>query len=204
MLYDAPQEFKDKLELEFGGRLSINWEYTAKAWAIEQHVGEHETHKYPVQMAGKDPSIRRRLCLGNMAFMYVQPGTRMRCPTVFYDYSGWKPGAKLRACDAILPVPLFESAQVNCPKCQKAGREYRHFGAYFTLSDTLIEYLKDLDPLKGRTRIVRDRVDRNNAANEARLERNVLNPLYAAGAENYNQMAGIQSVGYTGRVFSKD
>ena len=100
-----------------------------------------------------------------------------------------------------LKVPVMETAEVKCDFCRMKGREGRFRAAYFPLSESLIDYLKKIDPERGATKELAEAADRYNQAMLASRERDLSNTIEASTKENFNQLVGIPSVGYTGKTF---
>jgi hypothetical protein len=129
-----------------------------------------------------DPAIRARD--GYAFIMAVRQGDRMPCPK----------------CGYTIRVPKFEMAETSCDYCKMLGRDGRYTACYFPLEgDSLIQHLSKLDPLKTWRDGLAQRADAHNAQLLASRERDCLNKLEAATKENFNQLVGIQSVGYTGK-----
>ncbi len=181
-----PQEFEDRLEREFDRRLRIRWSNKLSEWHIESKVGRGRLAKFHVDDQD-DGAIRARD--GYQFLMAIREGDRMPCPR----------------CGLELKVPIFEKREVVCEYCRMVGKDGRYPAVFFPLEgDTLIVYLRSLDPLRGYRDDLHLRAD---AANERLLqerERQAMNDMAAAGREFSAQLVGLQSVGYTGKELKSD
>lgn len=178
----APQEFVDRLHTTFEGRLRVRWSNAANEFQIEQHVARGMVN-FPAGLTD-DENIRLRD--GFFHVMSVRNGDRMPCPK----------------CNNQLKVPLRELRELSCPRCKANGVEHRVSAGFFPLDDTLIQHLESIDPLKGMSRAMRNKIDAHNAAHTAAQRQHVLDKSWAKGADDFTKIAGIQSVGYTGKVQS--
>jgi len=178
VVVEAPQEFVERLRAAFEGRLRIRWSASAREFQIEQRVARGLIN-FPAVLSD-DEQIRLRD--GYFYVMSIRAGDRMPCPR----------------CEAILSVPVREVKELSCTRCRTNGLEHRVAAGFFPLDDTLITYLKAIDPLRGASRELRAKVDAHNAAFTAQQRQAVLDKTYAAGADDFNRIAGIPNVGYTG------
>jgi hypothetical protein len=185
-MYSVPADFADRLASEFDNRLRIRWSYQEQAFVVEQKVSRRLADAFPV-LNDQDDLLRLRD--GYIKVMSVNTGTRVPCPR------------KGCTVEFKLPTP-FVSYLMECPECRACGYPYQHAAGFFELTDRLIEHLRSIDPLNGASRRNRDRVDRTNETIEQAMEREANNLLEAAAKDNFTQMAGIQSVGYTGKIFT--
>lgn len=168
-----PESFQDSLQREFEGRLRLRWSLWEDSFIVEQKIRRELADELGPQ-ATEDDRLRQRD--GYLKLCAVRNGDRMPCPY----------------CKTTLKVPVFEFWLLQCPNC----REYSAAG-YFELNDRLVETLKGFDWVHAAKN--RDRVDAHNRANEEAIERHALNVHEAVMKENFTSIAGIQSVGYTGR-----
>lgn len=180
---EAPKDFQNRLEEVFRGRLRIRWSPKREAWHIEQQVGRAASPPYRI-----DPFDDSLICArdGYAFVMEVRQGTRMPCPT----------------CHLELPVPVMETCEVRCNYCKMKGRDGRVRAAYYPLGEVLIDYLRKIDPERGATQELADEADRANRAMLAAQERALSNTIEAAGKDAFTKIAGIESVGYTGKEHS--
>jgi hypothetical protein len=183
-MYSIPDEFAERLQNEFDGRLRVRWSPIESSFVLEQKISRGIANAMPRHGDTEhDDYIRTRD--GYLKIMSIRNGDRMPCGT----------------CGATLRVPIFETAQVNCEYCQKKGYPYQYFAGYFELNDRFLEHLRSLDPLKGGSRRGRNRVEKVNSSLERGLDRAHYNVLDDAVSDNFTSIAGIPSVGYTGKVF---
>jgi hypothetical protein len=181
-MYSIPDEFAERLQSEFDGRLRIRWSYSESAFVVEQRIARKLADSFPV-LGHEDDKIRLRD--GYIYLMSIRPGDRMPCPN----------------CGLTLKVPVFETGLISCSYCQPRRYDHQHIAGYFELNDRLLEYLRALDPLKGGSRRNRNRVDQTNARVEKGQHRYAGNVLEDAVFDQFTSIAGIPSVGYTGKVF---
>ena len=175
----APAHFVNQLEQVFEGRLRIRWSHSAHEFHIEQRVARGLVN-FPAAMTD-DEHIRLRD--GYFYVMSIRSGDRMPCPR----------------CALTLHVPLREIKELSCSRCQAKGLEHRVAAGYFPLDDTLITYLQGMDPLKGMSKALRSKVDAHNEKHTAAKRQHVLDQTYAAGSDDFARIAGIPSVGHTGK-----
>ena len=174
----APAHFVKQLEQAFEGRLRIRWSHSTHEFQIEQRVARGLIN-FPMAL-NDDEQIRLRD--GYFYVMSIRSGDRMPCPRCRYQ----------------LVVPVHEIKELSCERCKVAGLEHRVSAGFFPLDDTLITYLKAMDPLRGASRELRAKVDAHNERYTKAQRQAVLDRTYAAGADNFNRIAGIPNVGYTG------
>lgn len=178
---DVPQEFASRLDREFEGRLRIRWSRARGEWQVEQKVGRAALPPIRVTEVDDD-AIRARD--GYSYVLSVRPGTSMPCPD----------------CGTTLPVPALQFKEVVCTRCQLRDKHGKHPAGYFPLSDLLIDHLKKIAPERADRRRLRE-MDARNAALLQQRERDIRNAGEAGVKEHWNRIAGIESVGYTGREF---
>ena len=171
------------LEQEFRGRLRIRWSLKAKEFHIEEKVGRAALPPFRID-PNDDSMIRARD--GYSFVMSVRAGDRMPCPK----------------CGTDLKVPIMHTAEVRCGYCRMKGVDGRVKAAFYPLSETLIDYLKKIDPERGAAILQAQESDRHNAALLASRERASMNDIEASTKDNWNQIAGIPSFGYTGKVLT--
>lgn len=181
-MYSAPPEFTDRLEREFDGRLRLRWSHKAGEWQVEQRVARGLVN-FPVRDDQDDERIRLRD--GYFYVMSIRQGDRMPCPK----------------CGNTLKVPHLEIRELSCYQCKLRGYEHRVSAGYFPLDDRLIDHLKRIDPLRGASKALRSKVDQHNQRHTDQQRQRVLDQTYDAGADDFNRIAGIPSVGYTGKEF---
>lgn len=176
---EIPETFASRLDSAFDGRLRIRWSHADQVYHVEQKVARALIN-FPAALTDDEAT---RLRDGYHFVMVVTTGDRMPCP----------------ACRTTLAVPLRQSALVSCPTCKQRGLEHRVQAAHYPLDDTLIDHLKSIDPLRGMSKALRAKVEAHNAALMAQQQRDVLDQLTSRANDDFAQIAGIPSVGYTGK-----
>ena len=174
-----PEEFQDRLHAAFDGRLRVRWSEAEGAYHIEQKVARALVN-FPATMTN-DEAIRLRD--GYHLIMVVRTGDRMPCPK----------------CRTTLKVPLRATSIVTCETCRQRGLDYRIQAAYFPLDDTLLDHLRSIDPLRGVSRALRAKIEAHNAKVTEAQQQAVLTQLTDKAHDDFTRIAGIPSVGYTGR-----
>lgn len=180
-MYTVPDAFAARLQAAFNGRLRVRWSSAKHEFQVEQRVAR-PLASFPTS-GQDDDSIRLRD--GYLYLMSIQPGTRMPCPR----------------CGLELKVPVRDIRQVSCQFCKARGNEHRVAAGYFPLDETLIDYLARLDPERDATKRLRNEVD---AANERLMQaqrQRVLDASLDVMNDDFSRIAGIPSVGYTGKEF---
>lgn len=175
------QEFNERLDEVFRGRLRARWSHKTQSVHIEQKVGRMVQLNVPV---GTMDDLKIRLRDGCHYVLEVQPGDRMPCP----------------ACRKTLQVPTFEFRELQCMCGKKMA------AAYFPLGESLVDHLKRIDPMSGASKQLRFEVNEQNRRATMGQARELGNIVEGAGKDQFNQMAQIQSVGYTkntGRMWDR-
>jgi hypothetical protein len=179
---EAPEEFTSKLERQFRGRLRIRWSPTKEEWHIEERVGRgvfEVPHK-------KNTDSYARVRDGYAFVMSVKPREWMPCPF----------------CNRKLDVPMFHTGEAVCRSCQGLGREARFRAAFYPLNDSLLRYLRQIDPERANVaQEAADLADAANAAREKQRERDTHNHIEDITLDNWRRLAQIPGVGYTGKEF---
>lgn len=176
---NVPVEFSARLESAFQGRLRLRWSDAKQEFHLEQRVGRALSNLPIVNR--DDERIRARD--GYLFVLAIQPSTRAGCPR----------------CSTTVQVPIREFREVACPMCRLSGREYKFSAAHFPLDDELINYLKQLDPTRGASAEQRTRVDAANERMLAQQRDKFLNSTSDAFRDDFTRIAGIPSVGHTGK-----
>lgn len=176
---EVPDEFAARLHAAFDGRLRVRWSSTQQEWHVEQKVARGLIN-FPSAISD-DEAIR--LKDGYHLVMTIRTGDRMPCPK----------------CGLTLSVPLRSSTMVSCERCRQKGLEHRVAAAYFPLDDTLITHLQAIDPLRGASRELRAKVDAHNAKVMQAQQQRTLDQMTQAAGDDFSRIAGIPSVGYTGK-----
>lgn len=182
--YSDISDFEDKLERTFLGRLRIRWSTQRGEWHIEQRVRRGLLEGFRPTKKGWDESNDRYVQWrdGTILIMTVRTGDRMPCPR----------------CGSELKVPFMETHHVACDFCRLQGKTKRVAAVYMPLGDRLIDHLKSIDPENPISERLAERMDRENEALAASMERDALRPGDAASHERYNRMVGIPEWHYAG------
>ena len=183
---NPPDSFVEKLDREFRGRLRIRWSTERQEWHIEQKI---RRGLFPGTKPSKlgwddttDAYIRHRD--GVVQVMSVRTGTLMDCSR----------------CGTELKVPYMETHFVSCPYCKLRGKNSTFAAVHFPLGDSLIDYLKKIDPENPASERLAEDLDRQNEMLSATMERDALREGSAAAAERYNRLVGIPQVGLSGKT----
>lgn len=181
---EAPQTFTDRLHTTFDGRLRIRWSTAEQQFVIEQRVGRAVVA--PIRIAeDRDDLIRARD--GYHPVMTITAGDRMRCPTCHYE----------------LKVPVRGTHDIRCGFCALHGRTTRVVAGFWPLDDALLTHLQHIDPLNDYQDEIAEAADRSNRMLLKSQEDQISNDGYAALEERYNNIVGIESVGFTGKEFKE-
>lgn len=178
LMIEIDEQFTHRLEQVFGGRLRARWSHKTNSVHIEQKVGRMIQLDRWVS-AVDDQAIRMRD--GYHYILEVQPGDRMPCPQ----------------CKHTLKVPALQFRAIECDWCKLMGKEHRVVAAYFPLGEVLIDHLKRIDPLTGASKQLRLEVNKGNEWVLKGQQRHLSNVVEDAGKDQFEKIAGIQSVGYT-------
>lgn len=189
MAYPRPisgvEDFQDKLDREFKGRLRIRWSAERGEWQIEQKVrrGMLEGFK-PNSRRGWDESHDRYVQHrdGVVHIMSVRTGDRMACPK----------------CESTLKVPFRETHMITCPLCKMRGKPHHFPAVYMSLGDDLINHLKSIDPENPISETLVEDLDRQNQALALQQERDALRRGEAAAHYDYDRIVGIPKFAYSG------
>ncbi len=180
-LYSVPQGFQERLEQEFGGKIRIRWSDKWGEWNVEQKVrrglagGSLDGDRY------SDDTIREKD--GYVWVMSFKQGTRFDCPK----------------CGLELKAPSRTTEMVSCRHCKAKGYEHRWNASHWPMDETLIDHLKGLE--RGIDDVP-EKLRQAQAALQKQMLRNVLDPTLAGFEDRFNKLAGIYSVGYTGKEFT--
>lgn len=128
----------------------------------------------------RDDLIRARD--GYHPVMTITPGDRMRCPYCHYE----------------LRVPVRDTHDIRCGFCTLQGRQTRVTAGFWPLDDSLIQHLRMIDPLLDHQTEVAEAADRHNRLLLKSQEEDASRPGYSALSDKYNNLVGIEQVGYTG------
>ncbi len=188
---NAPEEFVERLEREFGQKYRVRWSDARNEWHVEQKIRRGIAEGF-ANVALKNTQQRRnreddliRARDGYVLTMSVNAGNHTYC----------------HECNTKMSVPSFETAVIFCPFCRLKGRQRHQVAGYFPLGDSLIDHLRKIDSERGGTDRVVAEVDRSNQWMLAQNERKFRNHIEAGVKDRFNRLVGIQQTGYTGRIF---
>lgn len=102
-------------------------------------------------------------------------------------------------CGLKLRVPEMEFRETRCDYCRTRGKDGRTSAAYFPLGDRLLEHLRYIDTERDGLDRQKLDVEKANESMLAARERHAANDREAVTKDYYTKIAGIESVGYTGR-----
>lgn len=126
-------EFNAVLEREFQGRLRARRSAETGDVQIEERVGRG-IFDPPTARTHRESDRWIRARDGYTLVMAIKPGDRMACS----------------ACGLTVKVPVLRMAEAPCPYCRNAKkRDSTAFVGFYPLGWTLIDHLKNIDPLRG-------------------------------------------------------
>lgn len=179
---NAPSFFTDLLARTFDNRLRIRWSASQHEFHIEQRVGRAVAAPSRFD-EGRDDLIRARD--GYDFVMSVRTGDRMPCPVCHYT----------------LRVPVMDTWDIHCGYCKLRGLQTSVVAGFWPLNDRLISHLQKIDPLRADQTEQARAADRYNRLMMESEDNAIINAGVARGYEKFNRIAGIQSVGYTGKEY---
>jgi len=191
----APSSFTRQLQREFDGRYRLRWSKKRQEWHLEQKVGVGAAD-LPFRLDEEDDSLVRAKD-GYFFVMAIRPGDRGPCPGV--DYSTNPP----TPCGATLKVPIKETAEVKCERCELAGRDPYFPLAYFPLDDTLIQHIRHIDFALGHNEHIARMQDNVNEMLMATNKKDALNEIDDVSYDVRKLIAGIEQVGYGGSIIRR-
>lgn len=103
-------------------------------------------------------------------------------------------------CKHELKVPFMETHAIRCAYCRLIGKEPSITAVFIPLSDSLIDYLKKIDPENPLSEGLSERLEREDEALAARMESKVLDPTVGAFSDDYNKIVGIPTTHLSGRT----
>lgn len=174
----APPSFVAELEREFLNTVRIRWSPVREEWHLEEKVGRAAVPARFVSEAD-DELVRERD--GYAYVMTIRPGDRMPCTR----------------CHLTLKVPVMETAQITCPRCERKA-----FAAYFPINHILLDHLRKIHKRRQDPHAAVRAVDARNAAIERSREADLADGLYGAVSGNWNALTERVSVGYTPQEFT--
>jgi hypothetical protein len=181
---EIPQEFTERLNRDFDGRLRVKWSNFSKRYRIEQRAARGQM--WPDKPILENDDEQQMIRDGYFFVMDITPGDKTQC-------------AK---CNTWLNVPIREVRIIACPVCKMMGRTYRMNLGFFPLTDSLIDYLKGIDPERGLPAKAIEKMRSNNEQQMLSMQRSMSNNGEAYGKENFNRIVGIPQFGHTGKETS--
>lgn len=177
-LYQVPQEFQEKLEREYGNRIRIRWSDYWGEWHVEQKIARGKVGQPILQDRYHDDTIRYRD--GYAWVMSIKQGTKFDCPS----------------CGLTLKAPTRETELVSCWNCRSKGREHRWLACHWPFDETLIDHFKKMDrEIDTRYKQLAE----SDKKVREQQQRQALEGTLAGFEDNFNKLAGILHVGYTGK-----
>lgn len=187
----APDSFVEKLDSEFRGRLRIRWSTERHEWHIEQRIRRGLFPGTKPSKRGWDESsdayIRYRD--GVVHVLSVRTGTVMDCPR----------------CGTEMKVPYMVTHYVHCPLCKMNGHTVGFSVVFMPLGDSLIDYLRKIDPENPISERLAEDLDRQNDALARTMENDAVLAGTAAFEDDYRRIVGIPTAHLSGATdFWKD
>lgn len=177
-VYRVPEQFVERLEQEFGPKFRVRWSDYWNEWQIEQRTARGKVGQPILRDRYHDDTVRYRD--GYTWVMSVKQGTQFPCPK----------------CGLTLKAPARQTELVSCAHCKAKGYEHRWLACHWPFDETLIDHFKDMErEIDSRHLLLRD-ADRKVKMMQQRA---VLDPTLAGFEDSFNKLAGIPSVGYTGK-----
>lgn len=180
-IYVIPEDFQTQLDKTFDNKLRVRWSDKLGEWQIEQKVRRGLAVDPLKPDPYNDDQIRHKD--GYVWVMSVKQGSKFPCPQ----------------CGLDLSAPTRQTEMVSCQHCRAKGYNHHWVASHWPLDQTLIDHLqkmeREIDDKAVRLRKARTILQRQQ-------ERMVLDPTLAEFEDSFNRIAGIPSVGYTGKVFT--
>jgi hypothetical protein len=176
--------FVERLRKTFDGRLRVRWSVKEREYRIEQRVGRAAPIPIFIE-ADRDDLICAQD--GYDYVLSIRPGDRMPCPVCHWTE---------------LRVPVRDFAKLTCEYCEAKGHKANVTAGYWPLDDSLIDHLRMLDPHRGAQLDLARAIDERNALREEREIDSAIDQGHAGASDHYNNLVGIEQVGYTGKVFN--
>lgn len=179
-----PDRFAEELRLSFGDRFRLRWSDTKHEFHLEQKVRRGltelppETDEFGRWDTFSDDYIRAKD--GYMLTMVITQGDRRPCPV----------------CGGDIKVPINETREAHCSRCQTQGRDGKYAVAYFDLSDRLLDHIRYIDPETDGPRRVQERVRARQLAHYARMKQEGLDEADYKVMFNKNQVESNPMTGY--------
>jgi hypothetical protein len=103
-------------------------------------------------------------------------------------------------CRTEMKVPYMETHFVHCPLCKLRGFTNAWAVVHFPLGDSLIDYLKKIDPENPISERLAADLDRQNEKLAAVMEQDALNAGTAAFEQDYRRLVGIPQTFLSGNT----
>jgi len=169
----VPGWFDRQLAVEFDRQLRLRWSAARQAFQVERKI---RRSTFAPRFTRDDDAVR--IADGYDLLMEVAGGDRLPCPR----------------CSATVKLPVQEMREAKCGRCRRTFR-----AVYWPLNDSLLQYLRYVDPVRGGIERVFAEVEGAELERERARRREMRNYGEAVWKDDYNRLVGIPSVGYTGR-----
>lgn len=186
----VPERFAAQLRDEFNGRYRLRWSHKFQEWNLEQRVGLGHVDVPWREDPEDDSMIRARD--GYWFVMAIRTGETMPCPIII-DNHGTRCGAEVK-------VPIMQTAEAVCVRCQLSGRDGRTAAAYWPLNDALIQHIRRIDAFLGHNEDIRRVHDEKNKRLMDVAEKDALNDIDDVSYDLRKTLGGIEQVGYGGSI----
>jgi len=183
----VPEGFARQLQREFDGRYRLRWSHKFGEWNLEQKVGLGMADA-PFRLDPEDDSLIRAKD-GYWFVMAIRTGETMPCPVIIDRQTKARCGAEVK-------VPVMETREAVCLRCQLAGRDGRTAAAYWPLSDALIQHIRRIDAVLGHNEDMKKLHDEKNQRMLFIVEKDALNEIDAVSYDLRKTIGGIEQVGY--------
>jgi hypothetical protein len=184
---NAPEEFLDRFEREFGHNYRVRWSDARKEWHFEQKMGHGFEQSIDISPKSAedyrlnyDDRVRARD--GYILTFVITPGTQHQC----------------HECNTWHKVPSFKFEAVSCPYCLLKGRKQMSDVAYWPLGESLLDHLRFIDVFSGGNERVRRAVADRNKFIEAEAAADYRRHVDAGVRDRFNRLVGIPQWGRQG------
>ena len=188
--YTVPDRWRQQFLSEFPD-YRVRWSLQEQCWHLEQAYGRGALPPTRIDPF-HDSLIRARD--GYWLVMKIQPGNRMACPGVVSLHPR-------QLCGTTMRVPSRTAGEVVCANCRAHGRDGRTIAAYWPFDETLLDALRQTNPLtrgvvkhngKTQTRAAYE-ADQANARMDAEKDRKLKDTTTSLDAVDYRWIADIAS-----------
>lgn len=181
-LYVVPTDFKQRFLKEFP-EYRIRWSLKDQRWMIEQRCGRGALPPLKIDPAD-DGLIRAKD--GYWLVMAFQPGDRMACPGTVNFYPR-------TFCNWTMKVATRKVKESVCGMCRFKGRDGRYMTSFWPFDETLIERLRETDPLRGGIQRARAEADLANVRRLSVAESKRRDAVTSIDQVDYRWLSGIAS-----------